>query len=78
MCNLLVFSFLQVAYYRIADSLLQLLVMPSMVAIVKVFVLLDLKTKCPDDLFVGLYYTTVPNYTSLFPEFSIFRYEIQS
>jgi len=73
-----VFLFLQVAYYRSADSLLQLLVMPSMVAIVKMVVLVDLQTKCPNDLTVGLYYTTVPNSTFLFPEFLTFRYEIQS
>ena len=52
--------------------------MPSMVAIVKMVVLVDLQTKCPNDLTVGLYYTTVPNSTFLFPEFLTFRYEIQS
>ena len=73
-----VFLFLQVAYYGSADYVLQLLEMPTIFAIAKVFVLVDLQTKRLDDLSVGLYYTTVPNSTFLFPEFLTFRYEIQA
>ena len=62
MLTLPVFSLLQAAYYKNADSLLQLLVMPSMVAIVKVFVLVDLQTKRPNDLSVGLYYALLLTY----------------
>jgi hypothetical protein len=40
--NLPVFLFLQVAYYGSAEYFLQLLEMPSMFAIVKEFVIVDL------------------------------------
>jgi hypothetical protein len=51
--------------------------MPSMILIVKMFVLVDLQTKLRADFSVGLYFTTVLNSTFFFPEFLTFRYEIQ-